>query len=540
MINEIIAKLKFYIAKVHPYGGSSSTRPHYKIDSIKGICPMLAIRTGYMKIAAILLLLLCSPLFVNAVTVPEKIDQNYRGFISLSPNNPYFLFILLFGVLLAIGSFFKPKFGLVVMLFFIMVSTDMPLGKDASTERTTTIRIEDIVLLLVSAGWLLNRAKTRTLAIIKKVPVNKGIIIMALAIVFATFIGYLQGTVTLQQGILFSMKRLEYFWIFFMTLNIMDDYKEVKLAVKILLVVSIVVGFLGLGQSFIFPVVEMEGGTTATAGLGRANTLADFLLIVLGLSLGILLFTKEKRLSALCLIGFAVFLFGIIMTKSRGAYVSIPPMVFIAYLISRNRKIVLLTFAFLILGGVYFASTMVSDYRAEFLIEKHRDDIKTQFTSIGNVVTEGAQADSSFNSRYLAWKNVIPEIKNYPIFGHGVGSMNLGYLDNQYFHELYDTGVVGLLSLLYMNIIIFLSCLKFYLITRDSFSKGMALGFICAQVGVLFHGITITNFYTIINMEAFWFILALVMVLYHHEKSALKTVKAESIVQTEENSHPTG
>ena len=491
-----------------------------------------AIGTGYIKVTSILFLLLCSPFFVDAVTIsPHKYNRSY---ISLSPENPYFLFILLFGVLIAIGSFFKPKFGLVVMLFFMMVSTDMPMGKSETTGRATTIRVEDIVLLLVSGGWLLNCAKTRSLSILKSVPINKGIVVMALAIVFATFIGYLQGTDTLG-GILFAMKRLEYFWIFFMTLNIMDDYKEVRLAVKILLYVSIVVAFIGLGQSLIFSVAEMESGATATAGVCRANILADFLLIVLGLSLGLLLFVKEKSFSALCVIGFAVFLFAIIMTKSRGAYVSIPPMLFLAYLISRSRKIVLLSFVILFFGGVYFASTMITDYRAEFVIKENRNDIKNQFTSIGDVVTKGAQADSSYNARYMAWVSLMPEMLNYPVFGHGVGSMFLGTLDNQYFQELYETGIVGLISFLYMNLLIFICVFKFYLTTRDSFSKGLALGFLSAQIGILFHGVTITNFYTIINMEAFWFILALVMILYHNEKTAIKTAETKSILQTGEN-----
>ncbi len=457
------------------------------------------------------------PFCLSADVSAERI----RNFISISPENPYFPFVLLFGFILLLATFYKPKFGLIVMLFFIMVSTDMPVEKtQSSAGRSATIRFEDIILMLVSGGWLLNRAKTRTLGVIKNVPVYKGIMIMSFAMLLASLIGYLQGTVKLNNGILFTIKRLEYFWIFFMTLNIMDSYKEVRIAVKTLICVSVAVAAIGVVQFFLFPVSELVGGgATATAGFGRANTLADFFLIAVGLTMGLFIYLKDARSSFYCLIAFSIFLFAIIMTKSRGAYVSLPPIFFIAYLFSKSKKILLMFFFFLLLGGMYYATTLIDDYRAEILVEKHQNDIKNQFTSIGNVVTEGAESDSSFYARYTAWKDITPEIMAYPFFGHGVGSMTLGFLDNQYVHELYDTGIVGLFSLLYMNLVIFFTVLRFFRRTKDDLSRGLSLGFMAAQIGMLVHGITLTNFYTILNMEAFWFILALIMILYYNENT---------------------
>jgi hypothetical protein len=453
-----------------------------------------------------------------------EMTKEYRNFIQVSPENPYLSVLILIGFLIVLASIFKPKFGLVVMLLFILVSSDIQLDKSANSERGATVRIEDIILILVSFGWLMGRARTRSLSFIKNVPVNKGIIVMSLVMILATCIGYLQGTVPLQRGILFLIKRLEYFWIFFMVLHSINTYKEAAVTVVILLIVSVAVAFIGIFQFFLFPISELTaGGTTATAGFGRANTLADFYLIVTGLTLGMVMYLKEKRKVFLALITMSVFIFAIVMTKSRGAYVSLPPLFFAAYLISRKTKILFFAVSLILVFIVYYASIFLSG-DAEILVKRHHEDIKGQFISIGSVAAKGPEADSSFNARYTAWRDITPKIFEYPLLGHGVGAMRLGYLDNQYVHEAYDSGIIGLMALLYMNFVIFMAVLGFFYATDDPLSKSLSLGFIAGQAGMLVHGMSMTNFYTILNMEAFWLIIALIMALYYNEMLKKKTV----------------
>ncbi len=483
------------------------------------LTPVLTCESRILRLLVLSLFFFLTFAFSFDCNAAEELAEKYRSFISFSPSNAYFPVLILCALLISLGTFFNPKIGLYTILFFIMVSSDISLEKGSPGRgRAVSVRIEDIVLLLVSAGWMLNRAKSRSLALIKNVPAYKGIVAMTFVIVISTFLGYLQDSVPISRGILYSMKRLEYFWIFFMILNTFNTYREVRTALIVFLCMSVVVGFIGITQSFFHPVEELVGsGVTATAGFGRANTLADLFLIITGVSMGLMICVRELKISALSIVTFSLILFALIMTKSRGAYISFPPMLVVAFWISRSRKILLIFFGFISLLGIHFAAGMVSDSMAGMIIDKHRNDISSQFSSIAQVAVEGAEADSSFHARYLAWKNAIPEILRYPFFGHGVGSVELWRFDNQYVHELYDTGLAGLLALLYMNAIIFLSSLRLYMTSPDRMSKGLSLGFICGQIGVLIHGITITNFYTIINMEAFWFVFAMIMVLYHNE-----------------------
>ena len=472
-----------------------------------------------------------SPLTLSAGETADKI----RNFLQVSTDNPFFPILLLIGSLIALMAFLFPRIGLFVMLFFFLISTDMQLSNGVhSTGRSVSIRVEDIVLLLVSGGWLLNRAKTRTLSTFRSVPVNAPIIAMALMIVLATVYGFLRDTVPLTRGILFTLKRLEYFWLFFMTLNIMEGDREVKTATTLLIWLSAFVAVVGVAMYVMMPVSALTGGgTTATSGFGRANTLADFFLIVGGVFLGMLIYSDTNRrmlfylaISVLCAIV-------IIMTKSRGAYVSVPPLIFTIVFLSKSKKTVLtLAVAFSLLAmyqGVLFLidSAPKSHFseKAEMLTQKHTGDIENQFESIKDVATKGPEVDSSFYARYSGWVNNIDEIFSHPILGHGVGSVPLSYFDCQHVREMYETGLLGFAVFLYMNFSIFIAVLNLFRATDDPFTKGMTCGFMGGQVGMLVHGVSIANFYTIMNMEVFWFVVAMIMVLYHNHQTRHKNIE---------------
>ena len=479
------------------------------------------------------------PLSLSAGETADKV----RNFLQVSPDNPFFPVLLLIGFIIALTAFLFPKVGLFVMLFFFLISTDMQVSNGVhSTGRAVSIRIEDIVLLLVSGGWMINRAKTRSLSSFRNVPVNKPIIAMALMIVLATIFGFLKGSVPFARGVLFTLKRLEYFWLFFMTLNIMETDKEVKTATTVLIWLSAFVAVVGVAMYVMMPVSALTGGgTTATSGFGRANTLADFFLIVGGVFVGMLIYsdTRKRMLFylAICVLCAIV----IIMTKSRGAYVSVPPLILTIVLASRSRKTVMTIAVAAILIVMYQIVIFAIDSApksnlsagAAMLTQKHTGDIENQLESIKDVTLKGPEADSSFYARYSAWVNNIDEIFSHPILGHGVGSVPLSYFDCQHVREMYETGLLGFAVFLYMNLSIFIAVLNLFRATDDPFTKGMTCGFMGGQVGMLVHGVSIANFYTIMNMEVFWFVIAMIMVLYHNHQTRHKSLGIE--VNAEQN-----
>lgn len=456
--------------------------------------------------------------------------ESYNGYLQFSTDNPSFPFFVLAGVLLGLATCYFPRFGLIVLLFFILISTDMPIGQGSGMSRSITVRLEDVILILVSGGWLLNRARTRSLSIIKECPLYFPIMMMTIVIVIATIIGFFQGTVSPLLGFFFALKRLEYFWLFFMILNIMESEKEAKIGIRVLLVVSIVVATIGIAQFFFFPVNELtEGGATATAGFGRANTMGDFLLIIIGVTLGFSVTSENSKFAAFNTALLMFFLLAILLTKSRGAYVSIPPLLLVVYFISRNKRIL---YAIALGGTLTLMTIAVMKYDFGLLsklLSKHEEDISSQFTSIADFSTQGTAGDPSMRSRVNAWETSIDQILEYPFFGQGCGAKRLGYADCQYVRELLETGIIGFFVFMYMNAMIFFFMFKLHHNTADSFTKGLTLGFMGSQVGVMVHGVTMSNFYTIFNMETFWFVIACVCVLYYYELKNMESEKEKAL-----------
>jgi len=470
-----------------------------------------------LLLAALIICTLCMLSPDCAADAIESYKAGNRSLISFSLDNPYLPLLALMGVVLAIASFYFPRFGLLVMLLFMLLATDMPVGKSEGMERAVTIRIEDIVLLLVSGGWLLNRARTRSLGIVKFVPLYTPILAMSGVIILSTILGYFQDTVSINRGFFFAMKRLEYFWIFFMALNLMETSREALNALRILLFASVIITLIGTAQFFFFPVSELsQGGATATAGFGRANTMGDFLLMMVGIASGMIIYAETKRsylLNILLCIGFSV---ALIMTKSRGAYVSIPPMIAMIFLLSRDTRIIRIIIGGIVFVGLYMLLVNLDFGATSQLLAKHDMEISQQFTQIGDVATQGEKVDPSLHSRILAWKESVDQIISYPVLGSG--SKKMGYADNQYVQELLESGIIGFCVFMYMNLCIFVYLFNIYRQTGRPILRALCLGFMGGHTGMMVHGITMTNFYTIFNMEVFWFLLAIICLLRYNEQ----------------------
>jgi hypothetical protein len=97
---------------------------------------------------------------------------------------------------------------------------------------------------------------------------------------------------------------------------------------------------------------------------------------------------------------------------------------------------------------------------------------------------------------------------------------------------MYETGLLGFILFLYMNLMIFLSVLSLFYMTEDPFTKGITSGFLGGHIGMLIHGWSIANFYTIMNMEVFWFVVAMIMILYHNHITREEQKEEEELSST--------
>jgi O-antigen ligase len=245
--------------------------------------------------------------------------------------------------------------------------------------------------------------------------------------------------------------------------------------------------------------------------------MGDFLLIMLGIMIGLITYAKNSKQYIFYSIMLIFFALSLIMTKSRGAYISVPPVLFVIFAASKNKKAIMFLLIAGIFAALYFFIINIGGKDVSLLMNKHHEEISEQFTQIADVATEGVDVDPSLSSRVKSWEESVDQIIAYPFFGQGCGAKRLGYSDNQYVRELLETGIIGFIAFLYMNLSIFLFMYFIFRTSSDSFLKSLSLGFMGGQAGMMVHGITMSNFYTIFNMEIFWFILAIICLLWYNE-----------------------
>ena len=115
------------------------------------------------------------------------------------------------------------------------------------------------------------------------------------------------------------------------------------------------------------------------------------------------------------------------------------------------------------------------------------------------------------NQRVLVWKDCIHIIKDFPLFGSGLGTfkyiyplykenlkaaVDYHYAHNDYIHLLVETGLLGFFCLMTGLIILFKDAMKFLKYntkTRDSFAYFITLGALTGIVSILVHSLADFN-----------------------------------------------
>jgi len=118
------------------------------------------------------------------------------------------------------------------------------------------------------------------------------------------------------------------------------------------------------------------------------------------------------------------------------------------------------------------------------------------------------------------WKEASVIIHRYPVFGSGLNTYSQinqdrggGYPHNCYLHMAAETGILGLMSFLWVLYIIFRDGIKYISIVDDKSLKFILIGFIAGLFGFLVHSFFDTNFYSVQLGASFWIVLGIVVAL---------------------------
>ncbi|HID10775.1 MAG TPA: hypothetical protein EYP17_05690 [Candidatus Latescibacteria bacterium] len=421
------------------------------------------------------------------------------GVTSVSPKMAVVLGV---GLAIFIGCFASTQIALYVLIFSMLLSPEIVVGRvggGAALGRGVTLRLDDFLLLLIGFSWFVRTAIYKELGLFARTPLNRPILYYAMACAFSTAIGIIADRVSFKTGFFFVLKYIEYFIIYFMTVNFITEGKHVKNFLMALLVTCAIVSVIGI--------LQIPSGQRVSAPFegeeAEPNTFGGYLVLMLSIVTGLLLTSESRRqkfaLAALALLIVVPFL----VTRSRGAYVAVIPM-FIAFLIYSEKRVPLIVGAVLLSLLLPFVVPQSVKNRIMYTF--------TQKPQPGQIQIGGIRLDTSTSARIRSWTDVVTkDWIEHPLLGYGITGYR--FLDAQYARVLVETGILGFSTFVWLIYSLFVKARVAYRRARDPLFRGLSLGFLAGLIAMLAHSVGSNTIIIVRIMEPFWVLAAMVIKL---------------------------
>ena len=428
--------------------------------------------------------------------------------------NPSYAVALIIGCLILFVSFLSTEMAVYVLIFSMLLSPEIVLSQQS--QRELSIRMDDLLIMVIALGWLARSAFYKELGLIIKTPLNRAILCYATICILSTLFGMVFGKVKPLQGTLFVLKYLEYFVIFFMVLNNIHSRDQLK---RYFLAVLITAGIVSL-----YAIIQIPMGERVSAPFegksGEPNTFGGYLVLMISMLAGIFFTCTHKKVKAASLAALGLLAIPFVYTLSRSSWMAIAGM-YATLMVFSNRKIAL---ALLLILAV-LAGPMIMPKEVEKRYEK--TFMSKPLESKDQVKVGGVYLDLSASERVNSYLKILEDIKSRPVLGYGI--TGYGFIDGQYFRTLIETGVIGLSAFLYLLFKIFSTILSTYRNTADELFKGISLGMLAGFAAMLVHAVTANTFIIIRIMEPFWFLMAMAVAVQSHKLERTQTVPGNAV-----------
>lgn len=288
-------------------------------------------------------------------------------------------------------------------------------------------------------------------------------------------------------------KWFEYIFIYLMVIDIINTRKRFFIAIGIIIAGSILLSFDGLWQQFMG--VDFIRGkeiidSNPRATFNNANGFAAYATVLLLLNFSFLTSLKQKKLWRFLLgLNVLLLLTNILLTFSRGAWISlVVGLFFILFLYHRARKF-LLIFSILLL--ILFLTIPV---------------LKIAISGGGD------------SQRFALWRTAWEMIKDNPFLGKGIGTFmsyfrqyakipGVYYAHNCALQIWAETGIFSLLSFFVFLFMLFSKTLYFI----RKYNDGILVGLAAAIIAYFFHSFFEVHLYSLQLAVLFWVFLGLLV-----------------------------
>jgi len=361
-----------------------------------------------------------------------------------------------------------------------------------------TLRAEDLLLVVIGISWFARNAVFKELGLFLKTPLNQAIFFYILSCVISTGLAIVVGRVAPKTGFFYVVKYIEYFIVFFMVVNQMEDTNQVKRFVFCLFLTCFIVSIVGILQ------IPTGGRVSAPfeGEAGEPNTFGGYLLFILAIIGG--LFMKLKMTRTRLILGFLAIIIipPFLYTQSRTSYIGVLSVCFVLAYMSQRRAILLTLMTLgLILSPILLPGTVRERLAYTF----------TQPEETGQIAVGGVRLDTSLSARLVSYQQALTDFTKHPVLGFGVTGYR--FLDAQFPRVLAETGFIGLLAFLYLLYSIFTLIMTNLSQLQNPYHQGITIGFLAGFIGLVVHSLGANTFIIVRIMEPFWFFAGIIAVL---------------------------
>jgi hypothetical protein len=408
-----------------------------------------------------------------------------------------------FVVVVFVFVFVKTEAGLYLVLFSMLLSPEFSIGAPGLAEsRAVTVRLEDLLLVAIASSWLAKTAVNKELGLVARTPLNRWILLYSLATFMATLVGYLLGTVKTAAGFFYVIKYVEYFVVYYLTVNNLRDRPQAWRLVMTAFVTAAVVSLVGAAQ-----IPSGERVSAPFEGeVGEPNTLGGYLLFMGAVTAGLALETERVRVRALCVALLALLAVPFIFTLSRASYLGVVPAMMALALLARRRRLVVTALAALLLASPLLLPALLPQTVKQRVVGTFQPEQGQPTVRVGRL-----GFDPSTSERLAAMGAAVEGWLQRPILGFGVTGFR--FMDAQYARTLVESGALGFAAFAALLWAVLRSGLASYRQLRDPDGRGLALGFVAGVVGLVFHAVGANTFIIVRIMEPFWFFAGVVIAL---------------------------
>lgn len=444
--------------------------------------------------------------------------------------SPVWLLATVASVAAAFVTFFSPRTGLGMLVFSMLLSPEIGLGGGLSGgDRGVVIRYDDLLLAVVFFSWLARMAIVKTKPFLFHTPVHLPIFFYTLICVFSTGLGILRGDVRFQTSFFYVLKYVEYFLLYFMTVNVIESREDVKRYLVYGLITAALVTAYAYwyyaASGFAVRTTAPFEAPIGQEGISEPGSLGGYYLVVFGILLGMLAEASGRWLKV-SFFALLAMLPSFLLSLSRASYaglvVSFAALMFLSS--KRRLKMLFLAVALFVIGA---SVTSISKPVTERVLVTFKGGQNLTLERVQVAGGASVAVETSAAQRVRAWRRVLTEdLPRHPLLGNGVTGIR--FLDTQYGLVLGELGVTGLFIFLWMISRIYRAGKRLYAGETESWARGLALGFSAGLAGLLFQSFSTNTFIIVRVMEPFWFLTAAVAWL-HSAQPARPAQAAEKI-----------